>query len=441
VVAASLVGASLLPTSASAQAPEGAILLIMDASGSMEAEDSDGVPLIDGAKEALRGVVDSLPDGTSVGLRVYGHREPNTDEERGCQDTELISPVEPLDREAMNAAIDGFEPSGFTPIGLSLEEAADDLPPEGPRTIILVSDGEDTCAPPDPCDVAAGLREDGVDLVVETVGFALGSNEEARSQLECIAEAGGGEFRDVETAAELAEQLEVVSLREARRFEAGGVPIEGTPFPDEAPTLELGTTHLDQVQTGETLFYRVEAPAGTVLDARAVRGIVTDPDITKYTTFYVYFSDINGDDYDRFGGGFGAEGSSDFEARPYTGFTVPEDVDEVFVEVEMQAYSDEVGEFPVELTVEDADGATPPGEEPDEEPGEEPDEEPGEEPDEEDTEEPSEEDATVAATSGASSGLPAWALALFAVLGLAVIGLGGAVLVLIKRTSSGGSTG
>ncbi|MEX2503270.1 MAG: hypothetical protein WD378_00370 [Egicoccus sp.] len=79
----------------------------------------------------MRGVVDALPDGTHVGLRVYGHREPNTDEERGCQDSELVGPVQPLDRDAMRTAIDEFQPSGFTPIGLSLREAAGDLPPEG----------------------------------------------------------------------------------------------------------------------------------------------------------------------------------------------------------------------------------------------------------------------------------------------------------------------
>src|SRR5690554_3382826 len=315
-----LAAAVLTPTAAVAQEVEGALLLIMDASGSMEATDADGVRLIDGAKDALRGVVDALPDGTHVGLRVYGHREPNTDEEAGCQDTELVSPVQPLDRDAMHAAIDGFEPSGFTPIGLSLQQAVDDLPPEGPRTIILVSDGEDTCSPPDPCEVAAGIREDGVDLVIETVGFALGDNDAARQELSCIVEAGGGEFRDIATAAELVEQLEVVSLREARRYSGDGVPIEGAPFTDDAPTMELGTTYLDTVQTGEILYYRVEAPAGAVLDARVVRGLPTDSDFGNYGTFfYVYFTNADDTDDERFEGGFNAERAREVEARPFSG--------------------------------------------------------------------------------------------------------------------------
>jgi hypothetical protein len=72
---------------------EGALLLIMDASGSMKREDDSGTRLIDGAKQALNGVVDALPEGTPVGLRIYGHRVPNTDQTRGCRDTELRAPV------------------------------------------------------------------------------------------------------------------------------------------------------------------------------------------------------------------------------------------------------------------------------------------------------------------------------------------------------------
>jgi hypothetical protein len=117
------------------------LLLIMDSSGSMNETGPDGRPLIDVAKEALRAVVADLPDGALVGLRVYGHRVPNTDRVNGCQDTELIAPVAPLDRQRLTAAIEGFSAVGFTPIGLSLQQGAADLPPEGNRTIVLVSDG------------------------------------------------------------------------------------------------------------------------------------------------------------------------------------------------------------------------------------------------------------------------------------------------------------
>jgi Ca-activated chloride channel family protein len=53
-----------------------------------------------------------------------------------------------------------------TPIGESLRQAAAALPADGPRAIGLVSDGIDTCAPPEPCDVAGELAGAGVELAV-----------------------------------------------------------------------------------------------------------------------------------------------------------------------------------------------------------------------------------------------------------------------------------
>lgn len=199
-----------VPMIASAQEdepPEGAMLIILDASGSMNNLDHDGVPFIDKAKDAVLELIAALPDGMLVGLRVYGHREPNTDPVRGCQDTELLVPVAPLDRAAITDAIEGLEASGYTPIGLSLQEAAADLPESGPRSIILISDGEDTCAPPDPCRVAEELYGDLFDVRIESVGFLIDTGSAAEQQLRCIAESTGGQYTTVESADALVARL------------------------------------------------------------------------------------------------------------------------------------------------------------------------------------------------------------------------------------------
>ncbi len=217
----------------------GAVLLIMDASGSMNRVGETGRPLIDEAQDALVRLVKALPEGTAVGLRVYGHRVPNTDKIRGCRDTELVVPVGPLDREVMIAAIQGFEARGFTPIGLSLREAVGDFPDAGRRTVVLVSDGEDTCAPPEPCDVAHEIVSEGIDLRVETVGFLIEAGSLAESQLQCIAEATGGSYRTVGEAGELAGALSRVV------GEAVGGPVyprvilDGALIRVEAPVLDL----------------------------------------------------------------------------------------------------------------------------------------------------------------------------------------------------------
>ena len=199
-----------VPVLASAQEqelPEGAMLIILDASGSMNNLDESGVPFIDKAKDAVLELVDALPDGMNVGLRVYGHREPNTDAVQGCLDTELVAPVAPLDRTAIRDAVEGIEASGFTPIGLSLQEAAADLPETGTRSIVLISDGEDTCAPPDPCDVADELYGDLFDVRIESVGFLIDTGSAAEQQLRCIAEATGGQYTAVGEANELVARL------------------------------------------------------------------------------------------------------------------------------------------------------------------------------------------------------------------------------------------
>jgi hypothetical protein len=199
-----------VPVLAAAQVqgpPEGAMLIILDASGSMNNLDENGVPFIDKAKDAVLELVDALPDGMNVGLRVYGHREPNTDAVRGCQDTELVAPVAPLDRTAIRDALEGIEASGFTPIGLSLQEAVTDLPETGTRSIVLISDGEDTCAPPDPCEVAEDLYGDLFDVRIESVGFLIDPGSAAEQQLRCIAEVTGGQYTAVGEASELVARL------------------------------------------------------------------------------------------------------------------------------------------------------------------------------------------------------------------------------------------
>jgi Ca-activated chloride channel family protein len=99
-------------------------------------------------------VVDTLPDGYPTGLRVYGAGKTH-----GCDDTSLVEPVQPLDRAAMKSAVAAVEPKGDTPIGLSLRKAAGDLPESGRGTVLLVSDGEDNCGDPAPCEVAKQLAD------------------------------------------------------------------------------------------------------------------------------------------------------------------------------------------------------------------------------------------------------------------------------------------
>lgn len=233
------------------------MLLVLDSSGSMRADDGTGRPKIEAAKAALLQLVDELPEGAPVGLRVYGHRFPNTDRARGCTDTELLQPVAPLDRPALRAAISSFQATGFTPIGASLEAALTDLP-GGAGTVVLVSDGIDTCAPPDPCQVAERLAAENVQLRVEAVGFQV--DPAAVAQLSCIADVTGGGFRSVDDSAGL--------LRALREYQVAGSPITGGATAEEAPLIESGQ-YRDTIQVGQQRWYAVELEEGEVLRTTA----------------------------------------------------------------------------------------------------------------------------------------------------------------------------
>ena len=93
------------------------MILVVDASKSMRADDGSGQPKIAAAKSALNTLVDELPDDAKVGLRVFGSRVSGTGRAKGCADSRLVSPVAPLDREGLKSSIDAITPRGFTPIG------------------------------------------------------------------------------------------------------------------------------------------------------------------------------------------------------------------------------------------------------------------------------------------------------------------------------------
>ncbi|HLU35145.1 MAG TPA: VWA domain-containing protein [Thermomicrobiales bacterium] len=185
--------------------------LVFDSSGSMAQEVSPGVTRIEAAKQVLNDVVDAIPEqeGINVGFRVYGHQGTNQEADRAesCQSTELIVPVQGTDKDLLRAAIESYQPVGWTPITLALEEAANDFeaPAESEvNAIVLVTDGLETCGG-NACDAAAAIAEGDVNVTTYVVGFGLTQDEQAT--LQCIADAGGGLNLNATNADELNDAL------------------------------------------------------------------------------------------------------------------------------------------------------------------------------------------------------------------------------------------
>lgn len=237
---------------------DGSIVMVLDSSGSMAGPDGSGSTRIAAARTAVGAVVDALPDGYPTGLRVYGAGKTH-----GCDDTSLVQPVTALDRAAVKRAVAAVRPKGDTPTALALTKAAADLPPDGRRTILLVSDGESNCGTPKPCQVAAQLAGDGIGLRIDTVGFQV--KGAARDELECVARAGHGAYYDAPDAAALGRQLVRASQLSADAYRFEGTRITGGLSPAKAAPIAPGQ-YLDTLGPGETRWYAASLDAVSTAD-------------------------------------------------------------------------------------------------------------------------------------------------------------------------------
>lgn len=244
------------------------VLFVVDFSGSMKRSDGGGGTRIDAAKQAMTTIVQALPQDLSVGLRAYGHRVPSSDKPAACQDSELVVPVAPLDRQKIVDTVNGLSALGETPIGLSVQQVASDLPRGAAATVIVVSDGADECYPdlgPEPCQATKDLVATGADVRVETIGLQV--EPAGRAQLECMAAAGGGQFTAVQEAGRLADALAAARVRGARTFEPRGEPVQAASALIDAPVLASGT-YTDTFLAGESLWFASDLERGSEMTAR-----------------------------------------------------------------------------------------------------------------------------------------------------------------------------
>ena len=173
----------------------------------------DGTHKITIARDVIGGLLDDWDPNVHLGVTAYGHREKGN-----CADIEALTPLGPVDKPRVMAAIEGLNPKGKKPLTDAIRQAAAELRyTEERATVILVSDGKETCNA-DPCAAAADIEARGGDCTVHVVGFDLDAKEKA--QLQCIADGTGGQFLNAENAPELhramAETVELVAEPEPK---------------------------------------------------------------------------------------------------------------------------------------------------------------------------------------------------------------------------------
>jgi len=249
-----------------AQAEGQRVILVLDASGSMWGQ-IGGKTKIEIAKDVVGKVVSKWNPQDELGLVVYGHREKGS-----CSDIETL--IEPglLDAGRYMSAVKGITPKGKTPMTQAIRQAAESLKfTEQKATVILVSDGIETCDP-DPCAVAAELEKMGVGLTVHTVGFGL-DDQGAVQQLQCLANNTGGISILAQNAGELESALE-------QTVQAGPAP---APAPQPEPVAEFNLTGNVIMSEGvETLPNEFDTPSWEVF--KSINGEKGDWIKTEYHT-------------------------------------------------------------------------------------------------------------------------------------------------------------
>ncbi|MEV4436736.1 VWA domain-containing protein [Streptomyces sp. NPDC049555] len=238
--------------------------LVLDVSGSMKAQDVDGQSRMAAAKEAFNEVIDSVPQGVRLGIRTLGATYAGEDKAIGCRDSEQLHPVGAVNRTEAKNSVARLQPTGWTPIGYALRGADQDLDVGGgTRRIVLITDGEDSCGQPDPCDVARELAAKGTHLTVDTLGLA--ADDKTREQLSCIAEATGGTYTTVHHRKELSGRIKQLVKRadtpvQTPRATQGGASCATAP--------EIGAgIWTDRERFGEHRWYRVKVKPGQELRA------------------------------------------------------------------------------------------------------------------------------------------------------------------------------
>ncbi|MFJ1752017.1 VWA domain-containing protein [Kitasatospora sp. NPDC088134] len=239
--------------------------LVLDGSGSMRTTDIQGKSRMAVAQQSINEVIDALPAETEFGIRTLGATYPGNEQKEGCKDTQQLYPVGKTDKTQAKTAVATVRPTGWTPIGVALRAAAQDLG-TGPTTrrIVLITDGEDTCAPPDPCDVARELAAQGIHLVIDTLGLA--HDDKTRQQLLCIANATGGTFTDVRTQEQMTQRVKQLVNRAQDTHAVTPAKVAGAEKCADAPVLTPGV-YTDREKFSEHRVYRVPVQPGQELRA------------------------------------------------------------------------------------------------------------------------------------------------------------------------------
>jgi hypothetical protein len=241
------------------QAAGKAVEIIMDASNSMTGLVGKETKIA-AARRVLTQTINGLPATMSVGFRVYGHRFATDDYDNACGDTELLAPIGPVNKAALVGLVNKIQTKGRTPLVLSVLEAIKDFEKIPNGSIILVTDGIESCKG-DIKSIAPAIKKAGLELEVNIVGFDI-KEAGARQELESIAGSTGGRYLDAKDADELLSALEKTLKLEYVVLDSAGKEAGRGVVGGEAIKLIAGTYTLRVMVTPQPLEIKATIKAG-----------------------------------------------------------------------------------------------------------------------------------------------------------------------------------
>lgn len=189
------------------------IEILLDASGSM-AGVIDGTSKMAMAKETITAFMEELPEETNVALRVYGHKGSGSDDDKAlsCGSSEILYEFSPYNEKDFSKALDNVKPVGWTPNGLALSKAQEDLKKlngeENTNIVYMVSDGIETCGT-EPVKVAEEFYNSNIQPIINVIGFDVDS--EGQNHLKEIANAAEGIYQSADNQDELAKEFDKIN--------------------------------------------------------------------------------------------------------------------------------------------------------------------------------------------------------------------------------------
>ena len=134
------------------------------------------------------------------GFAIFG--KTRRSEQDACSDSVLLVPFSSPSPNVFLAQLSGLFPTGGSPMGYALEQAARDFPERpGRKIIVLITDGEESCFG-NSCELLRKLRsEQGIEATVNVVGFSL--NPDFSRELGCVSEQSEGQLYNARSMPEL----------------------------------------------------------------------------------------------------------------------------------------------------------------------------------------------------------------------------------------------